>query len=86
MRRSLKRKMLVLLLVLLGGFSSVVLLFLLEMEEISKHNVKNQEQIVALNEIEKLTEQEGISPAKQQIEEFRQQLGTWNGKLAQLFL
>jgi len=80
MRRSLKRRMLVLLLVLLVGFSSVVLLFLLEMEEISKHNVKNQEQIVALNEIEKLTEQEGISPAKQQIEEFRQQLGTWNGK------
>lgn len=60
-------------------FSGVVGLFLLELKKRTEHDIKNQEQIVALNEIEKLTEQNGISPAKKQIEGFRQQLDTNNG-------
>lgn len=79
MRRSLKRNMFILLLVVLAVFSGVVGLFLLELEKRSEHDIRNQEQIVALNEIEKLTEKNGISPAKKQIEEFRQQLDTNNG-------
>lgn len=79
MRRSLKRNMLVLLLVLLAVFSSVVWLFLLRLEKKLQYDIRNREQIVALNEIEKLTEENGISPAKEQIKEFQQQLETNNG-------
>lgn len=79
MRRSLKRNLLVLLLLLLAAFSGVVCLFLVDLEKKSRHDKRNQEQIVALNEIEKLTEQNGVSPAKEQIKEFRQHLVVKNG-------
>lgn len=40
-----------------------------------------KEQIIALNEIEKLTEQEGVSPAKKQIEALQQELRSSDGSI-----
>lgn len=69
MGRTIKRRIAVMTVLFLGTFTAVMILIGVKGFPYPYGEQKStKEQIIALNEIEKLTEQEGVSPAKKQIE------------------
>lgn len=75
MRQSIKKRVAVMTALFLGIFSAAIFLIVAKDFRHPSEVPKNtREQIIALNEIEKLTEQEGVSPAKEQIKALEQEL------------
>ena len=81
MKQSVKMKVVRMVVVFLIIITGVAAFFLIQYKRFPTEN-KNREQILALNEIEKLTEINGISPAKRQIEALQTSLLNNNSKVA----
>lgn len=80
MKQSIKKRLAVMTVLFLGIFSGAMLLIAGKGYYHPYETQKStKEQIIALNEIEKLTEQEGVSPAREQIKALEQELRSVDG-------
>lgn len=73
MKKSIKRKTACMAAVFLAILAGMTVLFLVKMNNRSE-SLEYREQVLALNEIEKLTEVDGESPAKEQIANLQEKL------------
>ncbi len=78
MKKSIKRKTACMAAVFLAILAGMTVLFLVKMNNRSE-SLEYREQVLALNEIEKLTEADGESPAKEQIANLQEKLRQMEG-------
>lgn len=79
MRKSIKRKTACVTAVFLTILASITAVFLIKIQN-QEENHSYREQILALNEIEKLTETDGESPVKEQISSMQENLRQMEGE------